>query len=411
MLDAEIFDLNFGSWGSVCGLDEVGLGAWCGPVVASAVILHKAMPEVNDSKKLSVNKREAVCMKLINDPDCFFGLGVASAGEVDSYGVAAANILAMHRALSQLQEKYERTCAFLCIADGCRNVDKINGKPVYWIVDGDANSMTIGAASIIAKVYRDSFITNELSTELINRYGLASNKGYGTRKHADSLNLYGVSYIHRFSYKPIKEIVMTKKEDNIKVILVSGLSGAGKTTLVSKVLAESTVGVVRGITCTTRSKRDNEVDGVSYHFLTEAAFRSEIENGNMIEWVRKFGNLYGVRASDLDRVLSMGKHVILTLDTAGVKHFVEDLQRRGIPFISVFITTDIDVLRQRLVLRGDVLDDIEHRMSEALIEMQEEKKFDIVIENIDLEDAKLQFELGCFSNKECLVVNEEEKNV
>ena len=183
----------------VCGVDEVGRGPWAGPVVTAAVILDPAhLPKgLNDSKKLSPSKREALFDEITKS--AVTAIGIASVSEIDDINILQATFLAMRRAVSGLQT----TPAFALI-DG----NKIPpGLPcdAQAIVKGDGRSLSIAAASIIAKVTRDEMMRN-LATQYPG-YGWETNMGYGTKAHQAGLARLGVTPHHRVSFKPIHNML------------------------------------------------------------------------------------------------------------------------------------------------------------------------------------------------------------
>lgn len=183
----------------VAGIDEAGRGPWAGPVVAAAVILNRdAVPEgLNDSKQLSQKKREFL-FELIRQ-SAQVGVGIGSVAEIDSINIARANDLAMERAVAALPVRPE----FLLI-DG-RWVPRGFNLPAKPVIKGDTLSLSIAAASIIAKVTRDRIMSK--LAEAHPGYGWQTNQGYGTRAHAEGLKSLGVTPHHRVSFKPIHNIL------------------------------------------------------------------------------------------------------------------------------------------------------------------------------------------------------------
>ena len=178
----------------ICGIDEAGRGPWAGPVVASAVILDpKNIPEgLNDSKKLNEARREALFDPIMQSSHV--GVGIVSAAEIDEINILQATFLAMQRAFSQLQPKPD-----LALIDGNKS-PKLDCK-TQTIVGGDAKSLSIAAASIIAKVTRDR-IMHQLDL-VYPQFSFARHKGYGTATHAAALAIHGPCDEHRKSFKPI----------------------------------------------------------------------------------------------------------------------------------------------------------------------------------------------------------------
>ena len=178
--------------GPVCGIDEAGRGPLAGPVCAAAVILPLDchIDDLNDSKKLTEKKREAL-FPLIQEKALAWGIGWASAEEIDAINILQATFLAMKRAVEQLSVQ-----PGWALVDGNRMPPlDIPGETV---VKGDAQCASIAAASILAKVSRDRLL-EEWDT-LYPEYGFAKHKGYGTKAHYDAILRHGVLPIHRKSF-------------------------------------------------------------------------------------------------------------------------------------------------------------------------------------------------------------------
>ncbi len=176
----------------ICGVDEAGRGPLAGPVAAAAVILPAGLviEGLNDSKKLSEKKREAlfdiICEKAVS-----YGIALASAQEIDEMNILNAAMLAMRRAVEQLQPAAE-----LALVDG--NTVRNFPIPAIPIVKGDARSVSIAAASVLAKVTRDRILVT-LDAEY-PMYGFAQHKGYPTKAHMDAVRQYGPCPYHRKSF-------------------------------------------------------------------------------------------------------------------------------------------------------------------------------------------------------------------
>lgn len=198
------FSLELAAGGIVAGIDEAGRGPWAGPVVAGAAILDRARipadiaARLDDSKKLSHAKREALFEPLMTGGWAKLGIGLASAAEIDSLNILKATFLAMRRALEALGEMPS-----LALVDG--NRAPTLPCPVQTVVKGDGISLSIAAASIIAKVTRDR-IMGELALRYPG-YGWESNAGYGTAEHQEALRRLGVTPEHRRSFAPIAALV------------------------------------------------------------------------------------------------------------------------------------------------------------------------------------------------------------
>ncbi|MBG9989307.1 ribonuclease HII [Aerococcaceae bacterium DSM 111176] len=179
----------------IAGLDEVGRGPLAGPVVAATVILPDncdALLGVNDSKQLSHELRLTFA-ELIKEVALDYGIGVVEAAEIDRFNIYQATKIAMERSIEALSFKPN----YLLIDA----MELQNGIPQQSIIKGDANSLSIAAASILAKVYRDELMIQY--HESYPEYGFKSNMGYGTREHLDGLENYGYLPIHRQSFKPV----------------------------------------------------------------------------------------------------------------------------------------------------------------------------------------------------------------
>ena len=184
---------------AVCGVDEVGRGPLAGPVVAAAVILDPAaIPEgLDDSKKLSKKKR-AILFDLINERAVAVSIAEASVLEIDDINILQASLLAMRRAVAGLKVPTDAA-----LVDG--NKDPLLGMPTLTMIKGDGRSLSIAAASIVAKVFRDRLM-EKLGKEH-PEYGWAQNAGYGVRVHMEALKLVGATVHHRRSFAPIRDIL------------------------------------------------------------------------------------------------------------------------------------------------------------------------------------------------------------
>lgn len=187
----------------IAGVDEVGRGAIFGPVVAGAVILSEEAAQnlmekgVTDSKKISPGQRDRLYDDILALALCC-RIGIASVREIDRINILQASLLAMHRAIRRLSPQ-----PTLCLVDGNQSIPRLP-LPQQTIVQGDQHSIYIAAASIVAKVWRDRLVVR-LSKRFPN-YDLAMNKGYGTRKHLESLSLLGITPLHRRSFKSCQTI-------------------------------------------------------------------------------------------------------------------------------------------------------------------------------------------------------------
>lgn len=176
----------------VCGIDEAGRGPLAGPVFAAAVVLRPGteIPGLNDSKKLSAKKREELFDLILEAAeDC--SVASATEREIDELNILQATYLAMDRAFSGLKEAPD--CA---LVDG--NRDPGIDTHVETVIKGDARSMSIAAASVLAKVSRDRYMLE--IAKLFPEYQFEKHKGYGTKLHYEMLQQYGVSEVHRRSF-------------------------------------------------------------------------------------------------------------------------------------------------------------------------------------------------------------------
>ncbi len=212
---------NLNCNGFVFGLDEAGRGPWCGPVVAACVCFDEKLydcdltpiageelsfllHELNDSKKLSAKKREQLFPLIFRH--AIVGVGQASAAEIDEFNILQASFLAMRRALdSVIKQGY---CPAYALIDGNR-LPQGWPEPCTCIVKGDSKSLSVAAASVVAKVTRDHMM--QALAQEFPAYGWERNAGYGTKDHISALNEYGVTAHHRKSYAPIKKLLSETK--------------------------------------------------------------------------------------------------------------------------------------------------------------------------------------------------------
>lgn len=191
------------------GIDEAGRGPLAGPVYAAAVSVPLASAErlienewrsVNDSKRLSPEKREALAQTIKTTPDCVWAVASASAEEIDSINILNATHLAMRRALAEVEKKLPPDEKRTVLIDGLK-VESIPGS--VNIVKGDLKSLLIAAASILAKTARDEDCLR--LERLYPGYGFAGHKGYPTKAHCEALSRLGPCAEHRRSFRPVKE--------------------------------------------------------------------------------------------------------------------------------------------------------------------------------------------------------------
>lgn len=177
----------------VCGVDEAGRGPLAGPVCAAAVILPEGVviEGLDDSKKLTEKKREAL-FDVIKEKAVAYGIAFASVDEIEKFNILGATYMAMCRAVEQLSVKPDYV-----LIDGNRYPPMLSlqGETV---VKGDSKSMSIAAASILAKVTRDRLMLQY--TEKYPQYSFEKHKGYGTKAHIEAIKKYGITEIHRPSF-------------------------------------------------------------------------------------------------------------------------------------------------------------------------------------------------------------------
>lgn len=186
------YEKEYAEYGYICGIDEVGRGPLAGPVVAGAVIMPKDCDilYINDSKKLTAAKREEL-YDIIMEKAVAVGIGMASPARIDEINILQATYEAMREAISKLSVKPD-----LLLNDAV-TIPGVDIRQVP-IIKGDAKSISIGAASIVAKVTRDRMMAEY--DKIMPEYGFASNKGYGSAEHIAALKKVGPSPIHRASF-------------------------------------------------------------------------------------------------------------------------------------------------------------------------------------------------------------------
>lgn len=182
----------------IAGIDEVGRGPLAGPVVAAAVILPKGckIRYLNDSKKIPKSKHEVIYQEVM-ERALAVGVGVKDAAVIDQVNIYEATKLAMLEALGKLNQEPEHL-----LIDAMKLDTSI---PQISIIKGDANSLSIAAASIVAKVTRDKMMADY--DKEFSGYGFVKNAGYGTAEHLEGLNKQGITPIHRKTFEPIKSMV------------------------------------------------------------------------------------------------------------------------------------------------------------------------------------------------------------
>ena len=186
----------------IVGVDEVGRGPLAGPVTAAAVFFDRQkitsdlLTKIDDSKKIAQKKRATISKQI--ESIAIIGIGWASSGEIDQLNILEATMLAMQRAISSLRKQIISDPDYILI-DG-NKVPRLDF-PSKAIVRGDEKSLSIAAASIVAKSKRDAFMTS--LSKLYPGYGWEKNAGYGTREHLAAIEREGITVHHRRSFKPI----------------------------------------------------------------------------------------------------------------------------------------------------------------------------------------------------------------
>ena len=187
----------------IVGIDEAGRGPLAGPVVACACFIPPALTseftDVNDSKKLTEKRREEIYNRLLKS-EVAYGIGFASAQEIDKLNILQATFLAMRRAA----QKFVNLPHAVALIDGPYPAAGLTLRQVP-IIDGDAKSLAIAAASIIAKVTRDHYMN--MLDKLYPGYGFAGHKGYGTAKHLQALRELGPCREHRRTFGPVRKLL------------------------------------------------------------------------------------------------------------------------------------------------------------------------------------------------------------
>ena len=172
-----------------------------------------------------------------------------------------------------------------------------------------------------------------------------------------------------------------------KLIIISAPSGSGKSTIIGRIMQDESLQLEFSVSATTRPRRGQEVHGVDYYYLTQEEFEQMIENDQLVEYQEVYeGRYYGTPKSEVERITSEGKNVVLDLDVLGG---VNVKQMYGDRAISIFIQPpSVEVLRERLIKRGtDSMEDIENRVNKAEFEISIGPQFDYTVINDDLDTA------------------------
>lgn len=184
------------------GIDEAGRGCWAGPLAVAAVKLGKHQPlDLNDSKKISPRKRQSIFSQLQRS-DAWIGVEFVQPATIDRYGLTVAESMAINRLVERLNPGTTEI-----IIDGNYNYLEGSGLAANAIVKADAQFACVMAASIVAKVMRDSYM--DMADRRWPQYGLKNHKGYGTEAHRQALNANKpIEGLHRFSFKPVKDVLL-----------------------------------------------------------------------------------------------------------------------------------------------------------------------------------------------------------
>lgn len=184
----------------IAGVDEAGRGPLAGPVVAAACILPDGVffERLNDSKQLTAKQRDELFAQMLQTQGLCYGLGIVDAGKIDEINILQATFLAMQHAVAALPQKPD-----YLLVDGNRSPRF--SIPSEAIIEGDARSVSIAAASILAKVTRDRLM--EKYDTQYPQYGFSKHKGYGTAQHMAALTAHGACPIHRKSFAPVRRLL------------------------------------------------------------------------------------------------------------------------------------------------------------------------------------------------------------
>lgn len=184
-----------------------------------------------------------------------------------------------------------------------------------------------------------------------------------------------------------------------RLFILSAPAGTGKSSLVAPLLETFNGSLTVAVTCTTRPKRPNEVDGIDYHFISESEFKKKIDSGDFLEWVEMHGFFYGSSRSEIEAELASGRHVLMIIDTEGAKKVKEILE----PVMLFLLPPSMDVLRSRLIGRNtESNDSVEKRMKKAEEELVSLPMYDYTIIN-DLFHV-------CLLTVTCIIVAEVQKH-
>lgn len=266
----------------ILGIDEVGRGPWAGPLVVGAVVLREAIDGLTDSKKLTASRR-AVLDTQIRAKAAGYGLGWISATEIDDMGLSAALRLATIRAVEQITVPYHEI-----MIDGTINFLRDTTKDHYvtTLPKGDALIPAISAASIVAKVARDTYMQEQDS--IYPQYGFARHVGYGTAAHRLAIEQYGVTPLHRTSFAPLqryRSVTTTDIGNQAESLVAEQLKAQGHT-----------------IIARNWKTRYVEIDIISHHrgvvYFTEVKYRRSGEYGDGLAAVTPMKQQHMRRAAE-----------------------------------------------------------------------------------------------------------------
>ena len=211
----------------IAGVDEAGRGALAGPVVAAAVVLPHDLPDekaalIDDSKKLTAHQREAAFGEIRTAANSY-GVGIVSADRIDELGIVPATKMAMREAIRGVRWRVD----FLLI-DAVTNIGIAT--PSKSIIRGDSKSLSIAAASILAKVTRDRIMSDQIEAQHPG-YGFAHHKGYGTEAHLEALEKLGASPVHRRTFKPVAKVIADRSWVALGTTSASNIAERGEMNL------------------------------------------------------------------------------------------------------------------------------------------------------------------------------------
>lgn len=201
----------------IVGLDEAGRGPWAGPVMAAAVCLPANAPDlqqrlagVRDSKEMTPRQRVRLA-EVIQQTAQAWGIGAATTDEIDRFNIRRAACMAMNRALEDLKARVPDFQWDYLLCDSIKWEEQQGNTQYKSLVHGDKLSLTIAAASVLAKVERDEYMRRLDGNPALARYEFSAHKGYGTAKHRRALEAFGVSEVHRHTFNPIRAMLEAKK--------------------------------------------------------------------------------------------------------------------------------------------------------------------------------------------------------